>query len=225
MSPSLHAGLESFKLKQQNRRERKRRAKERKREQKGGSDGQKIVQTLASKLKMKSKSAPELVHYQDPRKKRKQQEGDQSSSFVGKKRRREMIADDTKDEVTMKQARLDVFKFGVSGFGKSQKVDLETANLIRLGAKPPKNKCHSLTELKEMRKKEKLEEQQAKEMQRISGVRMARPNASAPTKVKKKGNNKAKSGSSGIQAKLGKFDGGMLRLGASDIAKIKGGKR
>ena len=88
-------------------------------------------------------------------------------------------------------------------------------------------------------RQEKEETRLRLESERLSGVRMGssggarRPNAnnkkgkksdegSKPTK-KKKGGKKSGGGSS-LQAKLGKFDGGMLKLSAKDLAAIKGGR-
>ena len=72
-----------------------------------------------------------------------------------------------------------------------------------------------------------------KEEERISGVRIAAlrkstsasaasgKSKSSPSSMKKM----SKPGSGGIQSKIGSFDGGMLKLSAKDLAKIKGQKK
>ena len=205
-------GLDALKAKRDKRKERKQRAKSRKKTLK--SSGQ--IVTLASQLK--STPPAQVVKYEDPRKRSKKREEKIASE------RGESILQ--KEEVTMKAARFDVFKFGLSGFGKEDREDAEVARLIRLGAKPAKNKCLPYAEFKERQKKEKEEERKRKEVQRLSGMTTAgkrKANSAAGVK-EQKGKKKKKAGSDSIQSKVGKFDGGMLRLSAKDLAKIKGGK-
>ena len=82
-----------------------------------------------------------------------------------------------------------------------------------------------------MRNKEREEEKKKKEDERISGVRIAMlrksTSASGKSKISQSSSTKKKArpGSTGIQSKIGSFDGGMLKLSSKDLAKIKGQKK
>ena len=135
----------------------------------------------------------------------------------------------------MKEARFDVFKFGVSGMDRDSKMEVRVAQAIRLGAKPPKKDCVPYQEFKAKQRKEKEEEQKRLDIERFSGVK-ARSNRPMSLKAKnskdsagkKKGKSKKSTSGGGstdaAPGKVGKFDGGMLKLSAKDIAKIKKNK-
>lgn len=211
-------GLDAMKEKAERKRERKKRAKERKKLRNSVSAS--VVQTMASKLKG-SISAPEIVTFSGSRRKRKDGGNTNEKNNKSKQRKTESSSS---SEVTMKNARFDVFKFGVSGFAKENKADAELRHLLSLGAKPKKGKCLDYREFKEIRKKEKEEEKSRKEMQRISGIKIGRKGNSTNSKAKSsnKRNKKSASGSSSGGGMMGKFDGGMLKLSAKDLAKIRG---
>lgn len=59
----------------------------------------------------------------------------------------------------MKKARYDIIKFGMTGFDSAKKEETKQALAISLGAKPKKRKGINYKELKEMRSKQKEEEQ------------------------------------------------------------------
>jgi len=204
-------GLDAAKAKADAKRERKRRAKERKKAKSAGQlpDTGGRVQTNATRLAKEIKPV-EVVEYSD-RRKRKNLTSNETD-----------VAESSRVPLTMKQARFDVFKFGVSGFQKEEREDAEVAALVQLGAKPPKKEAVPYAELKEERKKQKKEEKERQAMQRLSGVRNLL--------VKKKGkdqdgkNANKKKGKQNLQSKVGNFDGGMLKLSAKDLATIKGKK-
>ncbi len=226
MSSAL--GLDKFKAKAASRRERKRRAKLRKKgaqvRPKDDDDETeaRMVQTEASKkLGMETKTVEVVTHRDNRRKKRKRQDAKEED-------------DNASQEVTMKDARFDVFQLGVSGMGKDKRADAEVDMLVRLGAKPPKVKrTVSYPELKAQMREEKEKERQRKELERISGVAHGvfgtrGKSKQGASKDAKKGRNKNKNKAGGrsesLQSKVGKFDGGMLKLSAKDLMKIKGKK-
>jgi hypothetical protein len=60
----------------------------------------------------------------------------------------------------------------------------------------------------------------------VSGVRIALLRKSFSSAASSSASKKSKDGGiGGIQTKIGSFDGGMLKLSAKDLAKIKGGKK
>merc|ERR550517_559376 len=126
---------------------RKRKARKNRKRQEAGLG---VVETLASK-KLGNVEA-EVVSYVDYRKLKKSKVED-----TGKPDQVSVENMGGRKEVSMDQARFDVFKLGVSGLEKSAKEDAQTALAIRLGAKPAKEKCIPYAELKEKRSKEKLE--------------------------------------------------------------------
>lgn len=75
-------------------------------------------------------------------------------------------------EITMKEARFQVFKFGVGGMDKKSKEEANTALAVRLGAKPEKNKF-GLQRLRKRgswrKKKRKMMEEERKRSCKVSG--------------------------------------------------------
>jgi hypothetical protein len=227
-------GLDAFKHKKEKRTERKQRAKARKKAASAAAHSSTVL-TAATKANA-SGGAPlpsaQVVEYKDPRKRRQQRLAEEAAVAAGKKEGLKRVPDPlaSSEEVSMKQARFDVFKFGVRGLKGDEKQDAELAQLVRLGAKPPKNKCLPYAELKEKRKKDREEERARKETERISGVvaraGVARGKGSKTVKSKagsaETKKTKAKGGRMSIGSKVGQFDGGMLRLSAKDLQKLKG---
>ena len=197
-----------------------------------------FVETVASKMGKGDNIIPEIVEFKDPRKRSKEK---QTSAIK--------LSDTTKDsndtstnEISMKEARFDVFKFGARGLDKKGQEDARTMLAISLGAKPEKNKCLPYEQYKEKKRIEKENEKKEAQMKKVAGL--LKPSKRSHTSLKprkgssktskfqnslSKSNNsksfkKSKGGSKdtgGIQPKIGKFDGGMLKLSKNDIAKLK----
>ena len=135
-------------------------------------------------------------------------------------------------EVTMKQARFEVFKFGLRGLDKASKKDAEIAQLLHLGAKPQKNKCIAYSDYKAQKRLEKEEAGRRKEEDKNAGMmtktkRKAQGNKKENKSSQQTAAKKSKKGGGGqkgveMATKMGKFDGGMLKLSAKDLAKIRG---
>merc|ERR550517_185223 len=192
---------------------RKRKARKNRKRQEAGLG---VVETLASK-KLGNVEA-EVVSYVDYRKLKKSKVED-----TGKPDQVSVENMGGRKEVSMDQARFDVFKLGVSGLEKSAKEDAQTALAIRLGAKPAKEKCIPYAELKEKRSKEKLEKliQMEERKNAMAGVQKK---AKGPTEKSKgvKGKSKKKTKS---DMKVGSFDGGMLKLSSKELSRLKGKKK
>ncbi|TRY62806.1 hypothetical protein TCAL_07960 [Tigriopus californicus] len=223
-------GLEAYQQKQITRRERKRRAKDRAKARKAQATPN-VIQTLATRLKS-SVSAPEIVAYEDPRRKRQRAKAAAAAAAAaveGLPRSQSTVAlppdpdTNTGEELSMKQARFEVFRFGLRGLDKASRESAQVSELIRLGAKPPKRPCVNYSELKVQRQAEKEEALHMKTLEKISGVKTSgrRPGGqgkgqkrktSQTAGVKKNSNNKAgKAGGvkgkgfrESIQAKMGK---------------------
>jgi len=234
-------GLESFKQQVNAKAAKRRRQKERKRLKKimqaGNNHNVKsdFVETLASKMGKANDIIPEVVTFKDPRKRSVNKVSDKSNTNESDKSI-EKIKDI--DEISMKEARWDVYKFGTRGLDKKGQHDARVALAISLGAKPEKNKCMPYEQYKEQQRIEKENNKKELEMKKVAGLLKAskrshkslkkagtsqsqiKSSKSQNTKSHKK--SKRSSDSGGIQTKVGKFDGGMLKLSKKDIERIKG---
>lgn len=234
-------GLESFKQQVNAKAAKRRRQKERKRLKKimqaGNNQNVKsdFVETLASKMGKANDIIPEVVTFKDPRKRSVNKVSDKSNTNESDKSI-EKIKDI--DEISMKEARWDVYKFGTRGLDKKGQHDARVALAISLGAKPEKNKCMPYEQYKEQQRIEKENNRKELEMKKVAGLLKAskrshkslkkagtsqsqiKSSKSQNTKSHKK--SKRSSDSGGIQTKVGKFDGGMLKLSKKDIERIKG---
>ena len=195
-----------------------------------------FVETLASQMGKADNIIPEIVEYKDPRKRPKNKPNEDTSTIETPKK-------SVTDEISMKEARFDVFKFGARGLDKQGQHDARVMLALSLGAKPEKNKCLPYDQYKEQRRAEKENDKKEAEMKKVAGL--LKPSKRSHKSMKpQKGSNKSgqfktsistgkdkghkKSSAfkdkSGIQPKMGKFDGGMLRLSKKDIEKIRGNK-
>ena len=202
--------LESFQKKKLKKAEKRKRAKARKK----GSACSGAIETLASKEA--NCDSAEIVKFVDHKKRKKDQSGVEASVQPLVTRNT-----DGKKEISMKQARFDVFKFGVSGLDKKSREEANTALAVRLGAKPAKNKSVEYKQLKEERalEKEELELRKLEQEESVKGVRKAskKDGNKSTNKTKAKKSNSKSSG----DFRVGSFDGGMLKLSSKDIAKVK----
>ena len=185
--------------KYQQKRENKIRKRKLKKEKK--TEG-KVIQTLATSLG-KTHDTPEIVTF---------------SAYRSKKKTScRLEEDEVGPMMSMDQARLDVFKFGLNALSRKDRVDAKIALAIKLGAEPPRNKCIPLQELKEKRKMEKLETKKQEEENETKLINKS--NRNSKNKPSSKGSKKKKS--SGSQMKIGSFDGGMLKLSGAELKKMK----
>ena len=200
-----------------------------------------FVETLASKMGKGDNVIPEVVIFKDPRKRSldKSKNGIEAPSLQEQSETKEI----NPKEISMKEARFDVFKFGARGLDKKGQHEARVMLALSLGAKPEKNKCLPYEKYKEEKRTEKENDRKNAEMKKFAGIlkpskrshKSLKPHTGANKKAqfknsisqgKSKGMKKS-SGSKdkgGIQPKIGKFDGGMLKLSKKDIDKIKGNK-
>lgn len=169
-----------------------------------------IIQTLASKSK--GCVVPEVVTFVDHKNRKKVKDKIESEA-------KDIKSQINRKEITMKQARFEVFKLGVSAMSKEAQIDANTALAIRLGAKPAKNESLPYQEFKDKRLVEKEEQKKKIEEDR---------NALQVMKQRKKGvkekTKTSKSKKKGEQMKVGTFDGGMLKLSSKEISRLKSKK-
>eukprot|EP00088_Acartia_fossae_P061285 TRINITY_DN7361_c1_g1_i1.p1 TRINITY_DN7361_c1_g1~~TRINITY_DN7361_c1_g1_i1.p1 ORF type:complete len:216 (+),score=60.61 TRINITY_DN7361_c1_g1_i1:48-695(+) len=174
-----------------------------------------IVHTLASASKSQDKdSVAELVKFSSHKSKKKQELVDEQSE------------DENQDILSVDQMRHEIFKFGLNALGLQERNEAKVALAIKLGAKPPKNPCIPLQELKEKRQKEK-EELKRRQEENDSKL-INKPGNQNPGKKKganKSGPSKKKRDKGGMKPKMGNFDGGMLKISSHELKKMKSKKK
>ncbi|XP_062857177.1 uncharacterized protein C1orf131 homolog [Trichomycterus rosablanca] len=163
------------------------------------------------------KSNVEVVTFQDPRKIKKLKRAadpEAKPPEVTDKRKK-----DADEFLTIEKARLDVHRFGITGFQKQQQRVFEQDRAIMLGARPPKKEYVNYKLYQQIIKEKKMKEKEeatsdTQKKKRTSG---------------KQKNVKRKSGSSGAEpsGQVGHFKNGMLVLSSKDIQKLnsKGQRR
>ncbi|KAF4092073.1 hypothetical protein AMELA_G00016800 [Ameiurus melas] len=153
----------------------------------------------------------EIVTFQDPLKKntlKRAAEPDTRPAEGKEKKKTEP------DVLSMEKARLDVHRFGITGFQKQQQRVFEQDRAIMLGARPPKKDYVNYKAYQQMIKERKSKEKEEE----------AKPDAQK-TKKKwsgKQKNVKRKSAPSGADptGHVGRFKNGMLVLSSQDIQKL-----
>nr|XP_045006521.1 uncharacterized protein C1orf131 homolog [Jaculus jaculus] len=121
-------------------------------------------------------------------------------------------------EFNLEKARLEVHRFGITGYGKGKERVLEQERAIMLGAKPPKKSYVNYKVLQEQIKAKKAAEEEARraaqdtevfKRKKRKGQEDRRSKKSAPSIL-----------SSGRIGQVGKFKNGTLILSPGDIKKI-----
>ena len=189
----------------QRKRDKKIKKRKRKKEQQQQLTGAKVIRTLASSLK-EEQQLPEVVTFSSHRSsKKKVQEGEEET-------------EDSRLKFDMKNARFEVFKLGLNALSKQDRVDAKIALAIKLGAKPPKNPCLPLAELKEKRRREKEEEA---ELQMENETKLLRKPKPASNKKGGAQNKKGGGGRKDNEMKVGSFDGGTLKISSAQLKQLK----
>ncbi|XP_014851735.1 PREDICTED: uncharacterized protein C1orf131 homolog isoform X1 [Poecilia mexicana] len=174
-----------------------------------------------SNVKLQNKV--EVVTFQDPRKKIKTKQFPVSTRIPVKSpqasrssrqdsRQAEQKQINQEEQLSLEKARLDVHRFGITGYRKEQQRVFEQDRAIMLGARPPKKEYVNYKVLQEQIKEKK--QKQNEELQ-------------PDKKKKKKSNQRDKkkqpaSGSGSGSGQVGQFKNGMLILSSKEIQKIKG---
>ncbi|XP_066514801.1 uncharacterized protein C1orf131 homolog [Hoplias malabaricus] len=160
-----------------------------------------------------TKSDVKVITFQDPRKKNTLKKPVEPETKIlevkGKKKK------DPEDALSIEKARLEVHRFGITGFQKEQQRVFEQDRAIMLGARPPKKDYVNYKVYQRTIKEKRLREKE--EMRAEAPVK--KRNAGKPGKQKTE---KRKSSSSGGEpsGQVGRFKNGMLVLSNKDIQKL-----
>ncbi|KAK2856005.1 hypothetical protein Q5P01_004740 [Channa striata] len=160
-------------------------------------------------------SQVEIVTFQDPTKKPKTKQTPAPDKIPVPQ-----IADkkqsDQSEDLSLEKARLDVHRFGITGYKKEQQRVFEQDRAVMLGARPPKKDYINYKVLQQQKKEKK---QKAKEEVQPDLKKKKKQNKQRDKKRKvSSGSSKAPSG------QMGRFKNGMLILSSKEIQKIKGKK-
>ncbi|XP_012665361.2 uncharacterized protein C1orf131 homolog [Otolemur garnettii] len=181
-------------------------------------NGPEVPATTVSSSSLKNnREQIEVVEFHSSKKKGKlkpdQEESIKTKASISKK-------DMYVQEFNLEKARLEVHRFGITGYGKGKERVLEQERAIMLGAKPPKSSYVNYKVLQEQIKEKKAAKEEEKRMaHEIDIFKKKKRKGQEDWKPKKK-----KSApsilSSGPTGQVGKFRNGTLILSPFDIKKI-----
>lgn len=164
-------------------------------------------------------SQVEVVTFQDPRKKLQTKQS-AAPDKAPAPQIKEKKQSDQLEEINLEKARLEVHRFGITGYKKEQQRVFEQDRAVMLGARPPKK---DYVNYKTLQQQVKENRQKAKEEVQPDLKKKKKQNNQRDQKKKKAA---ASSGPGGAPTgQVGRFKNGMLILSSKEIQKIKGNKR
>ncbi|XP_010745971.3 40S small subunit processome assembly factor 1 [Larimichthys crocea] len=167
-------------------------------------------------------SQVEVVTFQDPRKKLKTKQTptlDKAPNKVPAPQTTAKKQSNELEELSLEKARLEVHRFGITGYKKEQQRVFEQDRAVMLGARPPKKDYVNYKVLQQQIKDKK---QKAKE--EVQPDLKKKKKQSNPRDRKKKVSSGSGSGVAPT-GQVGRFKNGMLILSSKEIQKIKGNRR
>ncbi|XP_041660928.1 uncharacterized protein C1orf131 homolog [Cheilinus undulatus] len=160
----------------------------------------------------------EVVTFQDPRKKQRTKQ-----TPVPEKKPAPLMTEKKEssqpEELSLEKARLEVHRFGITGYKKEQQRVFEQDRAIMLGARPPKKEYVNYKALQQQIKEKKQKEKEEVHPDLKKKKKKKQSNQREKNKKVSSGSGTAPSG------QVGRFKNGMLILSSKEIQKIKGNKR
>jgi hypothetical protein len=154
-------------------------------------------------------------------------EEDESDKDIFSNKRHSSKNKEPDEKMSLKQAKFDVFKFGIKGFTKEDQESAKIQMAVKLGAAPPKNKCVNYKELINLKNQEKKEKENLIKENRLfeAKVAMSHKNFSIKKKNSRGKSNNLKSkinmGKVGaIKGHIGSFSNGVLKIKKNEIKKF-----
>ncbi|XP_032098345.1 uncharacterized protein C1orf131 homolog isoform X1 [Sapajus apella] len=123
-------------------------------------------------------------------------------------------------EFNLEKARLEVHRFGITGYGKGKERILEQERAIMLGAKPPKKSYVNYKVLQEQIKEKKAAKEEEKRLVQETDIFKKKKRRGQEDRKSKKKKSAPSILSSGRIGQVGKFKNGTLILSPVDIKKI-----
>ncbi|XP_037100115.1 uncharacterized protein C1orf131 homolog isoform X1 [Syngnathus acus] len=153
----------------------------------------------------------EVVTFQDPAKRQKTQQMPAGDETILQKTS-EMLQSASEQGVSFEKARLEVHRFGITGYKKEQQRVYEKERAIMLGARPPKKNYLNYKVLQQQIKDKKTAQKEAVK----SDSKKKKKN---PSRDYKK--TPASGSSSAPTGQVGRFKDGILILSQKDIKTMK----
>ncbi|XP_056284817.1 uncharacterized protein C1orf131 homolog isoform X1 [Pseudoliparis swirei] len=183
------------------------------REDPAGAEQQQQPSTEQTDPTIKRLSHVKVVTFQDPRKNPKTKQTTAPSKIP---KMTEENESDQLEELNLEKTRLEVHRFGITGYKKEQQRVFEQDRAVMLGARPPKKDYvnYKMLQQRIQDKKQKAKEEVQSDLkkrkkpknQRTKKRRVSSTSGSAPS------------------GQVGRFKNGMLVLNSKDIQKVKGNK-
>lgn len=159
----------------------------------------------------------EVVEFHSRNKKRKLKPGEDENA----KTKTSILEKDVDiQEFNLEKARLEVHRFGITGYGKGKERVLERERAIMLGAQPLKNSYVNYKVLQEQIKEKKLAKEEEKRMAQDTNIFKKKKRKGQEDRKSKKKKSAPSILSSGRVGQVGKFKNGTLILSQVDIKKI-----
>ncbi|XP_075939933.1 40S small subunit processome assembly factor 1 [Anarhichas minor] len=163
-------------------------------------------------------SQVKVVIFQDPRKKQKTKQTTAPDKMPAPQKMTEEEESGQLEELNLEKTRLEVHRFGITGYKKEQQRVFEQDRAVMLGARPPKK---DYVNYKMMQQQIKEKKQKAKEVQ----PDLKKKKKPSNQRAKKKKVSSTSGSGSAPTGQVGHFKNGMLILSPKEIQKIKGNKR
>ncbi|KAK9531276.1 hypothetical protein VZT92_010711 [Zoarces viviparus] len=167
-------------------------------------------------------SQVKVVIFQDPRKKQKTKQTTAPDKMPAPQKMTEEEESGQLEELNLEKTRLEVHRFGITGYKKEQQRVFEQDRAVMLGARPPKK---DYVNYKMMQQQIKEKKQKAKEVQPDLKKKKKPSNQRAKKKKVSSSSGSGSGSGSALTGQVGRFKNGMLILSSKEIQKIKGNKR
>ncbi|CAL9691952.1 unnamed protein product [Knipowitschia caucasica] len=164
--------------------------------------------------RLPQKDQVEVVTFQDPRKNNK------TSRFPVTPKTKSLKTTEKNsektEELSLEKARLEVHRFGITGYKKEQQRVFEQDRAVMLGARPPKKQCVNYKVLQQQ-----IKDKKQKEKEEVDPDLKTKKKKKSPKDRRKSSTSGSGAGPSG---QVGRFKNGMLILSPKEFQKIKGSK-
>lgn len=159
---------------------------------------------------------PKVVVFQDPTKRRT--ETRIKTDNITTEEKAAKPKEEKTNVMSLKKARHDVLKFGITGFEKKKKIASKEQMAIRLGAVPRKKPAINYKLFMQMRQEEIVKERQTRELKGKLGLKVKKPERAKRSHDK--------NAIRGFDGQIGKYKDGFQVISKQDIRRIQqSGKR
>ncbi|XP_030052303.1 40S small subunit processome assembly factor 1 [Microcaecilia unicolor] len=164
----------------------------------------------------------EVVKFLSRNEKKVKGEGSQEKGFKKAEANIQQQEEEDRGVFNFEKARLEVHKFGITGYKKDRQRTFEQERAIMLGAKPPKKEYLNYKIYQDKIKQKSAEKQETTEKEFKSDFLKKKKRKGGPEERRTK---KKKSSSNILPSRqVGKFKNGTLLLSGKDVKKIKSSK-